>query len=625
MPKNIRLGKFEVGQGKPVMIIAEIGINYNGSFSRAKELVSAAVAAGADVVKFQKRDLETLYQKKLLENPNLGEQSFSYILPIYRECDLSFEQMKELKEYTEAKGAQFLCTPFDIPSVDFLEKLNVDFYKIASCDLTNFPLLERIAATSKPVIASTGLSTILETKNSVEFLQKLGVNFALLHCVGVYPAPIEDLNLLFIDKLRELFGVPVGYSGHERGMNPSLAAVARGACIVERHITLNRHDEGPDHLASLEPEEFSQMVKSIREIEKALGAPSKVRSHGEIMNRKVLGKSLVAAADIKKGTEITKEMITVKGPAKGLSPQKIYELVGVKALRDIPKDDLFTEADLRGENFKPEHYDYKSLWGLKTRFHEADFAALFNPKFFEFHLTDRDVEEGWEPKRKYDQMLVIHAPDYWQRRMNDLCSLDDEEWNRSIKFIQKSLDLTRQLAPYFSGAPKYVIHTGGMVMDQKPMDGKLLLERAHEAISRLSYDGITLLPENLPPFAWYFAGQWFHKVFMDAEEMVQFCRGLGLKMCFDTAHSKLYCNFAGKDYLDYVRTVAPITDHIHIADASGITVEAVNIGEGEIEFGKVFDILKNQTFSWTPEIWEGHLNNYEGFRAALQRLKPYLP
>lgn len=621
MTPTVKLGKFEVGEKKPVLVIAEIGLNYNGDFNVAKQLVDAAVVAGADVVKFQKRDLATLYQEALLKNPNQGEQSFSYILPIFRECDLDFPQMKELKKYVEAKGVQFLCTPFDIPSVDFLERLGVDFYKISSSDLTNLPLLERLVATKKSLILSTALSTLAEMDVTAAYLKKARAQFVLLHCVGAYPAPVEDLNLTFIKKLQEQYGVPIGYSGHERGIYPSLAAVSLGAAVVERHITLNRLAEGPDHLASLEPAEFKQMVEGIRIIEKALGSPVKVRSHGEVMNRKVLGKSLVATTDIKIGTIITRGMVTVKGPAKGLSPQRLYGLIGTTALRNIERDELFTENDLRGVNFVPKKYDLKSNWGLKTRFREADFAAAFNPKFLEFHLTDRDVEEGWTPKHNYDQQLVVHAPDYWHRKMNDLSSFDDVDWNRAIKFIQKSIDLTKKIAPFFKGTPKYVIHVGGMTMEQTTVDHAKLLERAESAMRRLSYDGITMLPENLPPFGWYFSGQWFHNVFMDADEMVKFCVDLGLKMCFDTAHSKLYCNSAGKDYYEYVKTVAPHVNHIHVADAAGTTIEAINIGEGEIDFKRVFDLLGEPHWTWTPEIWEGHLNNYEGFCLALDRLK----
>lgn len=624
MLKIVKFGKFEVGEKKSVLVIAEIGLNYNGDFNVAKKLVDEAVMAGANVVKFQKRDLATLYQEALLKNPNQGEQSFSYILPIFRECDLSFEQMKELKEYAESKGAQFLCTPFDIPSVDFLERLNVDFYKIASSDLTNLPLIERLVATKKSLILSTALSTLAELDITVAYLKKVNAQFVLLHCVGAYPAPVEDLNLTFIRKLQEQYNVPIGYSGHERGIFPSLAAVSLGAVLIERHITLNRSAEGPDHLASLEPHEFKQMVEGIRIIEKALGSPAKIRSHGEVMNRKVLGKSLVAASSINIGTVITREMITVKGPAKGLSPQRLYDLIGAKALRNIERDDLFTDNDLRGDNFMPKKYDLNSDWGLKTRFHEADFAASFNPKFLEFHLTDRDVEEDWLPTHHFEQQLVVHAPDYWRRKMNDLSSFDDAEWNRAIEFIQKSIDLTKKIAPFFKGTPKYVIHVGGMTMEQAPIDRAKLLERATQAMRRLSYDGITMLPENLPPFAWYFSGQWFHNVFMDAQEMVDFCKNLGLKMCFDTAHSKLYCNWAGKDYYEYVKTVAPHVDHVHVADAAGTTIEAININEGEIDFKKVFDILGQPAWTWTPEIWEGHLNNYEGFCIALDRLKSIL-
>ena len=265
------VGSRRIGPGEPVFVIAEIGINHQGKIEIAKRLIDAAVAAGADTAKFQKRSLPDLYDAALLANPNLGEQKFQYLLPLLEEFELSIEQLRELQAYCAQKGTLFFATPFDIPSADQLTALNVPLFKIGSPDLTNFPLLEHVAKKGKPMLVSTGMAEESEIEVSVQLLRRLSVPFGLFHVNSTYPAPFDEINLRFMDRLWE-YGVPVGYSGHERGIAVALAAVGRGATMIERHITLDREQEGPDHKASLLPDEFAQMVKGIRQIEQAMGS-----------------------------------------------------------------------------------------------------------------------------------------------------------------------------------------------------------------------------------------------------------------------------------------------------------------------------------------------------------------
>ncbi len=623
----INLFKRRVGDGEPVLVIAEIGLNHQGKKELAHELIDCAADAGADVIKFQKRKLKNIYQEKLLANPNLGEQAFEYVLPILKESDFDEATFRELKEHVERRGAKFLCTPWDDESVDFLERLDVKAYKVASGDMTNFLLLKKISATGKPVIISTGMSTEEEIKRTVEYMRQMGVPFILLHCVGAYPTPPEDHNLRFITELKRIFPeVPVGYSGHERGYTPTLAAVALGACVIERHITLDRTMEGPDHAASLEAADFKAMVDSIRGTELALGVPKKIYSHIEAANRKVLGKSLIAAAEISRGTVITGDMIVAKSPAKGLSLDRINDLLGRRAVRDIPRDDFFREEDLGLEGYKYVKPDYLTPWALKTRFSEIDFAESFDPPIFEFHLSDKDIDESFVPKKKYKQKLYVHAPDYMGRRVKDLASTDDEHWEASIAFCQRMIDNVRCLAPFFQGTPVIVMHVGGASMNPVRPDPRKLIERSLTAFRRLSHDGVILLPENVPPMGWYFAGQWFNHIFADVDEVVNFAGELGLKVCFDTAHARLACNVLSKDYREFVEKIAPLAAYVQVADAAGLTHEALQIGDGEIDFKGTFDILnKHPGWSWCPEIWEGHLNGYRGFLEALQRLRPFIP
>ena len=343
--KSIKIGDFEIGEGLPTKIIAEIGINHNGSLNIAKKLIDIAVNCGIDIVKFQKRDLSSLYRKDVLEDPNIEGQAFQILVPLLKKVELSEDQFKEIVSYCEQRKIMFLCTPWDKKSVDFLETLGVKAYKTASADMTNLELLEYIASKKKPMIVSTGMSHLEEIEKTVEFLKSLGAEFVLMHCNSTYPAPFRDLNLRFMKVLKEKFDVPVGYSGHERGVIMSTIAAAIGADLIERHFTLDRTMKGPDHAASLEPQGLARIVKYIKTAEIAMGSPIKKFTCGEGLMRESLAKSLVSAVDIKQGNTITKEMITVKGPGKGVSPQRRDELVGKVAKRNIPVDTNFLEED----------------------------------------------------------------------------------------------------------------------------------------------------------------------------------------------------------------------------------------------------------------------------------------
>ena len=293
---SMKIGNFDIGS-KRVFIIAEIGNNHNGSYQRAIEMIDNAVDFGADCVKFQMRNLSETYRNKTLKmsGDDLGTE---YILDLLQRFELSIEEHKKLKLYCDNLGILYLCTPWDIKSANVLTSFNVEAFKVASADLTNMPLLARLSSTGKPLILSTGMSIFQEIEYTVDFLNRSKVNFALLHCNSTYPAPIQDINLSTMQDLRKIHDL-VGYSGHERGINVSLAAAALGAVIIERHFSLDREMEGPDHAASLTISEFSSLITGIREIEQATGFSKNRRlSQGEMINRENLAKSLVASRQV---------------------------------------------------------------------------------------------------------------------------------------------------------------------------------------------------------------------------------------------------------------------------------------------------------------------------------------
>ncbi len=615
----IKIGDRLVGDGQPTYVIAEIGVNHNGILALALELIDVAVEAGADAVKFQKRNLEKLYPKKYLENANSGEKTLRYLLPILQQVELPEHAYYKIVEYCRRKKITFLCSAFDMDSADFLETLDIPAYKVASADLTNLPLLDHLVQKGKPLILSTGMSRMEEVETTVDFLKSRNAVFALLHCNSTYPAAFEDINLRFMDQLRR-FDVPVGYSGHERGIAVSTVASALGASILERHITLDRTMEGPDHAASLEPQGFKKMVRDIRQVAEALGAgKEKFISRGEILNREVLGKSLVASRRIESGETITPSMVTVKGPALGLSPQRYPDLIGRIVERVIEEDEPFLDRDLGLKIELDMAHVLPMDYGFTVRFRDFDELLVYKPRMLEFHFTDQDLDEHY-PGRDFDFKLVVHAPEFWERTLVDLCALDERQRSGSIALLQKTIDLTREMGPHFNGKPKVIIHPGAMSLDHPIADRQALYDQLRRSMETLDGEGVDLLLENLPPHPWYFGGQWLTNAFMDAYEIRDFITPLGLDFCYDSSHHKLYCNWAKVDFYEQVEVLLPYIRHLHLSDGAGLDGEGLQIGEGTIDWVRFFKVIGDYHGTMIPEIWRGHQRQGEGFLIAIQRL-----
>jgi len=327
------------------IIIAEAGVNHNGSLDLAKELVLAAKRAGADYVKFQTSVPEKLISKvaKMAEyqKTNIGKEESQ--LEMLRKLVLKLEDFSVLKEYCDQQGIKFMSTPFDLTSIDVLEPLGMDYWKIPSGEITNLPYLRKIAKLHQPVILSTGMSCLGEIEDALRVLTEEGLEkeqISLLHCNTEYPTPFEDVNLKAMLTLKECFGVRVGYSDHTKGIEVPIAAVAMGAEIIEKHFTLDKTLPGPDHVASLEPQELKAMVDSIRNIEKATGSGIKQVSSSEKKNIAIARKSIIAARDIKAGETFTEENLTVKRPGNGINPMRWDEVIGQVAKRDFGEDEL---------------------------------------------------------------------------------------------------------------------------------------------------------------------------------------------------------------------------------------------------------------------------------------------
>ena len=329
------------------LIIAEAGVNHNGSIELAKKLVEKAKEAGVDYIKFQTFKASKLVTKAAkqaeYQQKNIGKEGDSQY-QMLKKLELSPEEHEILIDYCHQLGIKFFSTAFDFDSINYLHSLNLGLWKIPSGEVTNYPFLKRIAAYNEPTILSTGMCDMEDVKAAVKALYKNGLskeNLILLHCNTEYPTPFEDVNLKAMDALRKEFGVEVGYSDHTKGIEVPIAAVALGATVIEKHFTLDRNMEGPDHKASLESDELKAMVSAIRNIEKAVGGDgTKHVSESEKKNIAIARKSIVAACDIKVGEEFTEQNLTVKRPGNGISPMRWEEVLGQTAKRDFNEDEL---------------------------------------------------------------------------------------------------------------------------------------------------------------------------------------------------------------------------------------------------------------------------------------------
>ncbi|EAK6286550.1 N-acetylneuraminate synthase [Campylobacter lari] len=327
------------------IIIAEAGVNHNGDINLAKKLIEIASDAGADYVKFQtfvasncvsKIAKKAKYQ---LQNTLVDENQLDMI----KKLELSKQDHEILINHCKKHSIKFLSTAFDLESIEFLSSLNLDFFKIPSGEITNFPYLKKIASYDKKIILSTGMATLGEIEKALDVLVQNGTQrdkIIILHCNTEYPTPLEDVNLKAMQTLKKAFCLPVGYSDHTLGITIPIAAVAMGACVIEKHFTLDKNMQGPDHKASLEPEELKAMIKSIRELEQALGNGIKKPSESETKNINIGRKSLVAASPIKKGDFFTEKNLGVKRPGNGISPMEWDDVIGQVAKRDFDIDEL---------------------------------------------------------------------------------------------------------------------------------------------------------------------------------------------------------------------------------------------------------------------------------------------
>jgi len=632
--RRIDIGDRHIEEGAPAFVIAEIGNNHNGSLELCLRLIDEAAAAGADCAKFQLRDMRTLYRNQGDHTDASEDLGAQYTLDLLSRFSLDAESLVTAFDHCRAKGLVPLCTPWDPESVAALQRYGVAAYKVASADLTNHQLLAAVAATGRPILLSTGMSSEAEITQAVALLKRHGAQFVLLHCNSTYPAPFKDINLNYMSRLRQIGDCLVGYSGHERGFAVVLAAVACGAKVVEKHFTLDKTMEGNDHKVSLLPDEFRAMVEGIRQVEESMGTTEpRGLTQGEMMNREILAKSLIAARDIAAGDEIADDMILVRSPGRGLQPNRRGQLVGRKATRPIAAGDFFYATDVGEGSVRPRPFHFRRPWGLPVRYHDyRALLALTNPTLLEFHLSyvDMDADPQSFFDRPLDVDLVVHSPELFAGDHTlDLCADDEAYRELSIRNLQRVIDLTRRLKPWFpkTARPPIVTNVGGFSMDAHLTAARCreLYARLDASLDRLDADGVEIIPQTMPPYPWHFGGQRYHNLFVGADDIAEFCARRGMRVCLDVSHSMLACTHTRTTFAAFMDKVGPYVAHSHLADAKGVDGEGLQIGSGEIDFALLARQLDATAAGagFIPEIWQGHKNEGEGFWLALDLLEKW--
>jgi N-acetylneuraminate synthase len=478
------------------------------------------------------------------------------------------------------------------------------------------------------------MSTEAEILETIKVLEAQFSPFALMHCNGTYPPPLQDVNLRYIKRLEFLSGRPVGYSGHERGINVAIAAVALGAVVIEKHITLDKSLEGSDHRISLLPQEFSTLVDGIREVSEALGNDSTRKiSQGEMLNRTTLAKSLFTTSDLAKGHLVTSSDLISKSPGHGLQPNKIKTVLGKRLERPIKRDEPILLSHFERDRPVKDFGEPKvGRWGLPVRFH--DFKELYElgqPQLLEFHMTYSDLNLDIENffATEIDAELVVHAPELFERdHLLDLTSPDKKYRRLSIERVQRTIDVCNHLKCFFNNRRSnigVVINVGGFTEEIRLDDSAcaLRVDNFRDSLSKLDLRGIEILPQTMPPFPWLLGGQRIHNLFTDPSKIRKFCQEESMRICLDVSHSALFCNYHGRSLDEFLEEVLPYTAHLHLADASGSDGEGLQISEGSINFEMVAEKVGRLApeASWIPEIWQGHEDSGREFWVALTRLQ----
>jgi len=625
---DFSIGNKLISEDSRPIYVAEIGNNHQGDISLAFDMISAAAESGADVVKFQMRDMGTLY-RNTQSAEDLGVEYTKNLLSKY---NLSSNDLLKCFDKCKEHNVIPMCTPFDKQSLENLISYKIPVLKIASADFVNTELLEGVIRSRIPFVISTGMASSDEISMIFEFLKKYRANFVPLHCNSTYPTPYNDVNLNYMSNLKEIspLGI-VGYSGHERGYEVCLGAIGMGARIIEKHFTFDKKLEGVDHKVSLLPSEFNELVTKGNNLFDSLGSKSIFRkvSQGEMINRENLGKSIVYKTDLNVDSVIQRNDLVIQSPGRGLPPYMLPKIINKKLIKSVHANDFCYLSDFSKDDSLVAKYSFKRPFGIPVRFHDCTEMTKDMPyNLIEFHLTYDDLHKSVEPPSKSFKKVVVHSPELFaDDHILDLASSDSSFRDISIHNLKKTIQKAEEISNLYDlNEPIQLVtnvggwSTDGFISNDEKIKSKYSLTL--EALNSLKSERVEVIIQTMPPYPWHFGGQSFHNLFVSPEEIINFCEMSGYFICLDLSHTYMACEFYNLSFEKQLKTLLPFSKHLHISDAVGMDGEGLQISQGDINFEQVIPILNKygEDISFIPEIWQGHKENGLAFKTAINAL-----
>tara|TARA_Y100001933_G_scaffold261071_1_gene314837 strand:+ start:548 stop:2866 length:2319 start_codon:yes stop_codon:yes gene_type:complete len=630
-----------------IYLIAEIGVNHNGDFEEAIALVDNIYEAGFDAVKMQFRSSETYSNDRFINNVDLGTE---YILSELERVALTYKEEEMIIEHIKKKNLDFIGTPFDQKSLLRLINYEPTALKVASCDLTNHFLIKSCANYNVPLILSTGMSNETEIIKTNQLLEDLNVNRCFLHCNSTYPTPLRDVNLKYIHRLQKITNCIVGYSSHDGDQTIAIGSIASGAKVIEVHVTKNRSGKGTDHLASITVDETKQFVTSSRKISIANGyANPRIPSQGELLNKIPLGKSLCYAKNLNKGHIINASNDFIAcSPGDGIKIDKNKEFNNKLLKADVNKLDKVLNSHFDGYieekiqyliNNQSKEILKEFKWGIPARYRDIEVLNdIFESPILEIHLSSKDLEfdiTNLSKNKLNNKEFIVHAIEqYHDGFIFDLASDKEEYRDVSLKRFDELISHCNQLLDYFGSKEKIkiILNCGGFTRDSfcdlnsYKRKKKYLYENL--IFLKDKYKEFKILPQTMPPFPWHQGGTSYHNLLRNSKDIAELNQETGLKVCFDFSHTFMESVYSKIDFNKNLLDIINYTDHLHLSDSSSSSNEGLNIDDGNIDFQfafkEVFKVHKKNKITFIPEVWQGHLNNGEGFKISLNRISRYL-
>lgn len=622
-----------------IYYIAEIGKACNGDLDYCWRLLQECKKANVDAVRFHHYDLEESVHSGLLKKDAKTERTWSFALklPFREEVLFSEASYRVIYDWCKELGLDFIATPWDIKSFELFKRVGIQDYKIHSMNAMNVPLMEQVVNQCRNLYISTGgLSDQQVARLSSTYHLRDKENVVLMHAVCAYPVPETVINMKAMQSIGK-YCRKVGYASNDIYDMSILSAAALGAKVIEKHVHL-QEDERDLHKASMKIQGYKELIRQANQLQRILGTEIKHESRGEMINQEILSKSIVLKKNVEAGEILDANNLTLKLPSKGINAKQWFDVVGKKASKSLKEGDYLFSSDMvtsdgtthrslqKGSNEDRAFIPGKI--GVVARMKDIDeIIQDRNVDYVEVHYAASDLEKEDEWK-DYDLDLVVHFPEYADGKMLDLCTYDENLRQFSIDIINKVLDKTRNLKQHFkrcTGDVKFVLHPGAMTFPKLLDNPKKQFDLFADSLTKLNTEGIEVLIENMLSFAWFLGDDWsanqgLNNSFMDAEEMYRFCTTYHYGMCLDLCHAKLYTNYAGKSFLEYMERVKPIVKHLHYSDCIGIDSEGLQVGEGDIDWSEVCRVFQDHTYGWTPEIWNGHHDHGEKFYEAHRRL-----